>query len=164
LRLTLTAPLHESAVLVAETRSGRLKLDYRLLDDREIETVMPAEALAPAGEIVRLWLSQDGRAAGPAVVRVLSGPLVRRAEWAPLGSRSAQLSIVGEGFGTDPSAVLLTVGDQVWQPRSVADGHVELELPQWRGGPMWVGIEVDGRSSDPVLAREQPRPTTRRPA
>ena len=153
LRLSLSAPLHGEAVLVAQTRRGRLKLDYRPLDDLHIETSIPGEALESNGETVRLWLSQAGIAAGPAIVRVLPGPVVRRAEWAQQGSSGVYLELRGEGFGSDPSTVYVTVGDQVWQPTEVSDDRVALALPDRPGRSVWVSVEAGGRSSDPVLAR-----------
>jgi hypothetical protein len=164
LRLSLSGPKRGDAVLVVETQVGRHKLDYRMVGDREIETVIPGEALNPKGETVRIWLSQGGVAAGPAVVRVVSGPLIRRAEWAALAARGARLRVIGEGFGTDPSAVFVTVGDRVWQPTNAADSQLELELAEWPSGPVWVSVEVDGRSSDPVLARDQSRAVSQEPA
>jgi hypothetical protein len=151
-------------VLVVETEIGRHKLDYRVVGDREIETVIPGEALNPKGETVRIWLSQGGVAAGPAVVRVVSGPLIRRAEWASLESGGARLRLIGEGFGTNSSAVCVTVGDGVWQPTNATDSQLELELTEWPSGPVWVSVEVDGRSSDPVLARDRSRAVGREPA
>ncbi|UGS34280.1 hypothetical protein [Capillimicrobium parvum] len=72
LRLTIDGPLPGDAVAVLVTRRARWQVEPRPFADGEIDVALPEEI---GEEVVEVWLSRNGRAAGPAVVELTAALL-----------------------------------------------------------------------------------------
>jgi hypothetical protein len=149
-RIAGKTPFGDDVVVVAATPGARARLPARRVSDTEIEVDLPPDAVGDAG-LVEIWLSRDGVAAGPAVVRVLRGPQVHSAAWVS----ESHLRIEGEGFGSEASRVTVDVDGDSVVPKKVSDERIEVEVEPKRRRASWVIVSVGEERSRPVLSQRE---------